>query len=75
MSVLDDMDYMSDVAMQEWEYSCKKYKDIKKWVKRYCLECWWECKISKKWNVYCSNICWDNKVTVNEKNIEKESNF
>ena len=54
-------------------YSNKILEDLKNNKKRYCIDCWSEMKISKKWNIYCSSICWENNIwIINEKNQEEE---
>lgn len=46
------------------EYYKWMLSDIKKWIQRYCKECGSVMKISTKWKPYCSSICWDKDIEI-----------
>ena len=58
-----------------YEYRKNILEDIGKWKKRHCIDCWWDMKISAKWNLYCSRICWDKEVEAIQGNINLEESI
>jgi hypothetical protein len=73
-------DYVNDIDLHidnySWyEYRKELYDNIKDWNKRYCIECGGDMKISWKWNLYCSRICWDKEVEPIKENIDFEESM
>lgn len=66
-------DYVDLADLFIWnDYYYTIVKDLKNNTKRYCMYCWSEMKISKKWNPYCSSICWENDIWVINKEKQQE---
>ena len=60
MSIEDYVDW-ADLYI-DWpnfyQYRKDMLEDLKKWYKRFCINCWADMNISQKNKCYCSRKCW-----------------